>query len=249
MSLVAAALCPHPPVLVPQIAAGAADELAGLRETCVTTVRRLVGDGVRHLWVVGAGGVTRELPVPLRSSFHPYGVPLDVCIPADQPPAPLCDLPLSLLMGVWLVSTALGDTAARVRLWSVDAAADAQTCADVGGRLAADVAGPTALLVMADGSACRGEKSPGYLDDRAEEFDADVAAAVVAANPEPLLAIDPDLADRLRCGGRAAWQVLAGVLAATGGREAWRGEAHYADAPYGVGYLVASLARVREAAL
>jgi hypothetical protein len=67
-----------------------------------------------------------------------------------------------------------------------------------------------------------------------------VAAARAGADGDALLAIDPALAEQLWCAGRPAWQVLAGLVATDGRR--WSGDLRYDEAPYGVGYLVATLA-------
>jgi aromatic ring-opening dioxygenase LigB subunit len=93
-----------------------------------------------------------------------------------------------------------------------------------------------ALLVMGDGSACRTVKAPGYLDDRAEAFDAAAAHALGTADPGALIALDALLAYELKAAGRAPWQVLAGAGEGAG----LRGQLLYEDATYGVGYLVAT---------
>jgi hypothetical protein len=91
--------------------------------------------------------------------------------------------------------------------------------------------------VVGGGSACRTEKAPGWFDARAAPFDAATERAVAAGDPGALLELDPGLARTLQADGRAAWQVLAG---AARGRT-WTSRVHYADAPLGVGYLVAAL--------
>src|SRR6185437_11526524 len=65
-----------------------------------------------------------------------------------------------------------------------------------------------AFLVMADGSARRTLKAPGYLDDRAEPFDDEIARALAAVDTKSLAAIDPTAASDLLAAGRAPWQVL-----------------------------------------
>jgi aromatic ring-opening dioxygenase LigB subunit len=92
------------------------------------------------------------------------------------------------------------------------------------------------LLVMGDGSACRSEKAPGYLDERAAAFDASVAAALAAADTAALTTLDEGLAAELRAVGRASWQVLAGAAEGTG----LTGTLLYEGAPFGVGYFVAT---------
>ncbi|MGW2545598.1 hypothetical protein ACWC5I_33160, partial [Kitasatospora sp. NPDC001574] len=87
-----------------------------------------------------------------------------------------------------------------------------------------------------DGSACRSVKAPGYLDERAEGFDAASARALGSADTVALAALDADLAAELKAEGRAPWQVLAGAAEGAG----LTGRLGYQDAPYGVGYLVAA---------
>src|SRR5258708_14759496 len=91
---------------------------------------------------------------------------------------------------------------------------------------------------MADGSARRGPKAPGYFDGRSGPFDAEVERAVQAGDLDALLALDQDLARELMATGRPAWQVLAGALQGTKPAS----EIIYRDDPFGVAYLVASLA-------
>ncbi|HEY3751298.1 MAG TPA: hypothetical protein VGL80_19075, partial [Pseudonocardiaceae bacterium] len=81
------------------------------------------------------------------------------------------------------------------------------------------------------------ERAPARPDERAGAFDAGVRAALAAADPKALLALDPDLAAELGAVGRAAWQVLAGAVLAVGG--AWTGDVLYSDQPFGVAYHVA----------
>src|SRR5690606_14222101 len=77
---------------------------------------------------------------------------------------------------------------------------------------------------------------PGYLDERAALFDAEVARALEAADTAALRALDPVLAGELQVSGRAPWEVLAGAAENT----LFTGALLYEDAPYGVGYLVAT---------
>jgi hypothetical protein len=212
--LVAAAVCPHPPLLVPEVAAGAAPELDDLRAACDAAVAHLLAEDPDQVLTVGSG------PEP---SGAEVGRP---------------DLPLSQAIGAWLL--ARHDVpASRLSGQTVSPGAGADECRTLGRGLAGT---PTrlALLVMGDASACRGVTAPGYDDPRAEPFDAMVAAALARADAEALLSIDPILAAELRCAGRAPWQVLAAAMA-TDARQ-WTGALHYDQAPYGVGYFVATLA-------
>ena len=97
------------------------------------------------------------------------------------------------------------------------------------------------LLVVADGTAKRTEKAPGHYDPRAEDFDRQVQNALAAGDPAALLALAPTLADDLWVQGVPAWRAAAQV--ATG---PWRATVHWADAPHGVGYVVASWVPLQE---
>ena len=203
--VIAAAVCPNPPMLVPEVASGAAPELDDLRAACANAVRHLVAAGADRIVVVGSG------PTP---SGAEVGRP---------------DVPLSVAIGEWLLGRP-----APVEVVAADAPALA--CEQLGRTIAASP-DRVALLVMGDGSACRGEKSPGYDDPRAPAFDQSVAEALARADAAALLALDPGLASELRCAGRAPWQVLAGALE----NGVWQGELSYDKAPYGVAYFVATM--------
>ena len=106
-------------------------------------------------------------------------------------------------------------------------------------RLGTELAGlapRVALLAMGDASARKAAGVHGVADPAAERYDAEVAAALAAADPGRLAALDPALDDELMIAGRAAWQVLAGAAAGA----SLRGRLRCALAPYDVSYLVAS---------
>jgi hypothetical protein len=229
--LVAAAVCPHPPLIVPEIAVGAAAETADLRAACDAAVAALLSSAAESLVIVGADDTTREYQRPFRGSLARWGAPA-----ADVPGEDR--LPLSLLIGAWLLGRG-PSYAGAARMVGVDPDEPPAACAELGERLGSDR--PWALLAMGDGSACRGLKSPGYDDPRAEPYDRDVARALAGADVDALLALDPALSAQLKAAGRAPWQVLAGAARAAGGP--WRGELTYDAAPYGVAYLVATWQR------
>jgi len=93
----------------------------------------------------------------------------------------------------------------------------------------------TAVIVMADGSACRGEKAPGHLHPDAIPFDDTIERALRDGDVDPLAAIDLEQAHVLWCEGAAGFHVLAEVAR---GREI-AVDVTYADAPYGVAWWVA----------
>ena len=235
-------------MLVPAVAAGAAGELSDLRAAVGNALDQLWTAGPDFVIVVGPAPETRAYDATAEGNFAGYGVPLRVSLDGgreastgwdgDGPVAPSGQdgggpLPLSLAVGAWLLRHRPAGT--RCRGQAVAAGAVAADCAALGARLAASAA-RVGLLVMADGSACRGDKSPGYADPRAESFDAAVTSALRAADVDALLRLDTVLAAELLAAGRPAWQVLAGA-AGTGG---WHGEVGYDAAPYGVQYTVAT---------
>ncbi|MCZ7439047.1 class III extradiol dioxygenase subunit B-like domain-containing protein [Micromonospora sp. WMMC241] len=239
MPLVAAAVCPHPPLLVPEVAGAAAPELDDLRAAADAAVARLLAAEPEALLLLGAGPETARFNAADHGSLRPFGLRRDVrlwkvnCAGGDV-------LPLSLTIGAWLVNRSGTELPRLARAVATDAS-PAQ-CAALGAEVAADLDRRTALLVLGDGSACRGVTAPGYDDPRASAYDEGVAAALAGADVEALLGLDPVLSAELRAAGRAPWQVLAGAVRAAGGD--WRGDVGYHRAPYGVAYLVANWERV-----
>jgi hypothetical protein len=230
--LIAAAVCPHPPLLVPGVASGATAETDDLRAAAATAVRELVAAQPDLLVVVGAAPQVGPCDPLSRGSLAPYGIDLTVGRGTGEP-----SLPLSLTIGLWLLDSVAPD-APRL-LFGVHPETEPHRCAALGAGLA-DRAPRVAMLVMGDGSARRSLKGPGYLDDRAAGFDATVAAALGAVDPATLLDIDPTLADELLVAGRVSWQVLAGAARARVDTPGLTGHVAYAAAPYGVSYVVAT---------
>lgn len=257
--LVAAAVCPCPPLLVPEVAAGAAAELDGLRRACADAVAVLAAARPDRLLVVGPadGPEGGRYPQGTPGSFRGFGVDRQVRLgPADpasdtagdvagdtagdaaddvaHPRAGVPPLPYSLAVGAWLLEHTRW-AAAPVTGLAVAQTLPARRCLALGRQAAAD-AERVGLLVLGDGSACRSVTAPGYLDERAAPFDAAVSRALAAADTAALASLDADLAREVQAVGRAPWQVLAGAGEGAG----LGGTLRYDDAPYGVGYLVAS---------
>jgi hypothetical protein len=314
--IVAAALCPSPPLLASALT-GQAEILPDLRHACTVAVARLIATAPDVIAVVG--------PADLTATWDPAGLlDLTAYAPAlarrtdngqkrpggsdrairgsnsavegrssaagrsdsavggsggtagasssaagrsDSAAGDPSALPLALGIGALLLDRA-GYDGPRA-LWSIGGSAPPAECA----RLGQDLAAPAeriALLVMGDGSARRSESAPGYLDERAEPFDAEVERAVRDGDMPALAALDPALAHGLMAAGRPAWQVLAAALGNTalgntalgntapgGGADggsaddesaddesahgAPRSEILYSAAPFGVAYLVATV--------
>ncbi|MDT0488296.1 MULTISPECIES: class III extradiol dioxygenase subunit B-like domain-containing protein [Streptomyces] len=234
--LVAAAVCPCPPLLVPPVAAGAAPELDGARAACTDALGVLAAARPDRLVVVGPAEQSGRGPHPqgARGSFRGFGVDVDVRLGPERGPVPERPLPTSLAVAAWLLDR-IDWSDAPIEGLGVGEPLEPERCIQTGRGIAAR-AERVALLVMGDASACRTLKAPGYLDERAAPFDAEVARALGAADVAALQALDAELAYELKASGRACWQVLAG--AAEGADLG--GSLLYEDAPYGVGYVVAT---------
>ncbi|MER6013554.1 class III extradiol dioxygenase subunit B-like domain-containing protein [Streptomyces bluensis] len=251
--LVAAAVCPCPPLLVPEVAAGAAPELDAARAACADALGVLAAARPDRLVVVGPADETGQgrYAEGAPGSFRGFGVDVDVRLgrgtpdsaapnpaapnpTAPDPTTPERELPPSLAVAAWLLAhTDRPDV--PVEGLGVGELLEAGHCVRAGRELAAPEQ-RVALLVMGDASACRTLKAPGYLDERAAGFDAEVARALGSADVPALKALDSTLAHELKASGRAPWQILAGAAENT----ALSGSLLYDEAPYGVGYLVAA---------
>lgn len=203
------AVCPHPPMLVPEVASGAADDLAELRAACDAAVAGLIAQAPGRIVVLGTGELAADLDETAGGTFAPYGVDLHVGGPGAQ-------LPLSLAVGAWLLDRA-GWAGPRTYSTGVP---------DVDG---------AALLVMADGSAKRSSTAPGFLDDRAEEHDTRIAAALAAGDADALAGLDPQLGVELWAAGVPALRTLGELTKGADIVARLRVDM----APFGVGYWVA----------
>jgi hypothetical protein len=241
-----AAILPHPPLLVPELAGAAAGELDPLRRACLQALEEVLADD-RGAVLVGDGPVWGT-PLPdAAGSFRPYGAAVDVALGPLHPPdlnglpepARLDRLPLSLAVAAWLLDR-LDARPARLAALTVPASLGPRAAAAVGRQLAAGAgaAGSFALAAMGDLSARRSDRAPGAFHPGAAAFDASVAAAFRAGAPGRLLELEPAVAAELRAAGRVPLQVLAGAFADAAGV---RGRVLYEAAPYGVGYLVGVL--------
>jgi hypothetical protein len=229
--LVSAAVCPHPPLLVPDLAGSAVGELDDLRSACDAAIEAIRATEPELLVAVGAGEAIRRYAPGSAGSFAQYGVDLATSLPG---PAVENDdrLPLSLAVASWLLGRAgwTDDVPGLV----VGESSPAEECRRLGIQLAQET-DRLALLVMGDGAVGRPSAAPAFVDPRADGFDTAVADALRTADPAALMALDPTLGTDLRAAGRAPWQVLAGAA----GDAVFDAELLYDDAPYGVGYLVA----------
>lgn len=221
--LSAIAIIPSAPVLVPELAGAAADEVADLRAAMVAAAATLpprwvaVGVGARD-GVVGPEGV---------GTFAGFGVDVVVRLSPQATGRPV-ELPLCALIAGWIRAQAQPDAWAQVRVYADSH--DNETAVGLGRRLRAEIdqaADPTGVLIVADGANTLTPGAPGghRPDDAGVQLALDDA---LAGGDVTALTWLPE-----QVGGRVAFGVLAGLTepAPRSAKELYRA------APYGVGYF------------
>ncbi len=226
------AICPPAPLLARELT-GLDPVIPELRQACAAAAERLVRSGPEVIAVVGPGRRTAVWPADGRLNLAAFGPALGIRDASTGPAQG--SLPLPLGLGARLLDEA-GYTGPRL-LQSVHADEPAAACLRLGADLHT-LADRVGLLVMADGSACRSLRAPGYLDPRAAAFDAAIEGAVRSGDLGSLRAMDQGLARELLAAGRPGWHVLAGAMPG----QAPSTEVLYEGDPFGVFYLVAWLA-------
>jgi hypothetical protein len=226
------AFCPHPPVLVPALAQGAAPGLAPLRTACDQVITKVASTQPEQWVVLGAGPESRLYSPLARGTLAGFGLPMSVSLGSPGCGGP-DGLPLSLTIGGWLLGRSAGPRSGAIGIAVGPGFAASHAAADLLG-LAVDAR--IGLLVMGDGTARRSRQAPGYFDGRAEGYDALVETALRAGDAATLAGLDVALGTELLAAGPAVWAV-AGELT-SGNRLV--ADVRYADAPYGVQYFAAS---------
>jgi hypothetical protein len=218
------AIVPSPPVLVPELAAGAAGELAEVRQAAVAAAASLP-----PRWLAVGVGPGDEVIAPSRvGTFAGYGVdvPVRLSPQADEPPTAL---PLCALVTGWLRGQVDGETHAEVRVFADTHSAESALAH--GRRLRGELdatAGEVGVLIVADGAHTLTQSAPGGYDPASAPVQAALDDAL-AGGDTAALAVLPDLVV-----GRVAYQVLAGLVG-PGPRSVTE---LYRGAPFGVGYFV-----------
>jgi hypothetical protein len=227
---VAGAVCPHPPLIVPGVAQGAAPELEELRIACRIAIKTIVAAGPEQIVCVASDpalGQVERYGADAGGSLRRYGVGVSFGGPDER-------LGLGLTVGAWLLDDAGWEgRRAYVGLPVVGAFGAGRDLA----------AGPTAVgvLAMGDGSAKRTEQAPGFFEARAAAFDAEVVRALSRADLDWFATHpDPRLAAELWCTGGPAWQALGGAATQAPISANIAAEIGYDAAPYGVGYVVSA---------
>lgn len=239
--IAAAVVCPHPPALLRELG-GIEDPVADLRAACAEALRAALVEEPDTVVVVGGAVATGRWDPSVPLGLRRFGT---------TTARDATYLPQSLAVGRRLLEEAGWSGPLRLHAVSWDAGVD-EVAAVAGEVLAAP--GRAVLVVMADGSARRGEKAPGHLDERAFGYDDAVGRALEGGDAGTLTDLDAALAADLLVQGRAALAVLGAVVtraavesgaAARGADEAGaatrpKTRLDYRDDPYGVLYTVAT---------
>ena len=230
--LSAIAIIPSAPVMVPELAANAADELADLREAVFTAAGSLPAR-----WIaIGIGAVDGVLSPDRTGTFAGYGV--DRCVTlspgaADTP----TELPLCALIAGWVRGQAKPDARAEVRVYAAEHDVDAAVAR--GRRLRAEIdeaVDSIGVLVVADGAHTLTPPAPGGYDPDSIPTQAALDDALAAGDDAALTRLPDTIV------GRVAYQVLAGLtergISQSSSRPDLRSAKElYRGAPYGVGYF------------
>ena len=217
------AIVPSAPVLVPELASGAAAELADLREAAFAAAGSLPGR-----WIaVGRGSADAVVGPGQTGTFAGYGVDVPIALAPGQSNA-ATELPLAALVTGWLRGRVNPDAHAEVRVYADEHDADAAV--ERGRRLRVEIDeadGPVGVLIVADGAHTLTQPAPGGYDPDSIPVQAALDDALAAGDAAALTRLPVTIV------GRIAFQVLAGLSERPrSAKELYRG------APYGVGYSV-----------
>ncbi|HKP40161.1 hypothetical protein [Mycobacterium sp.] len=221
--LSAIAIVPSAPVMVPELASGAAAELAELRDAVLTAAASLP-----DRWIaIGVGQNDVVVGHERVGTFGGYGVDVRITLspePAEEP----AQMPLCALIAGWIRGQAKPEARAEVRVYATDHDVDAAVARGRRLRAEIDEAGnPVGVLVVADGANTLTPSAPGGYDPDSIAMQAALDDVLAAGDAAALTRLPHTIV------GRVAYQVLAG-LAEPGPRAA---KELYRGAPYGVGYF------------
>lgn len=221
--LTAIALTPSAPVLVPELAGAAAQEVAEVRDGALSAARALPDRWV----VIGVGDADVILGPDVRGTFAGYGADVPVALGPDATAAPRA-LPLCALFAGWLRGQVSPHATAQV--WVVDRSTPGADAIERGRALRAQIEAasePVGVLIVADGARTLTQAAPGGYDAGAEEVQRRLDDALGNADVSALR----DVPDSVS--GRAAYLSLVGLV----GETPWAATECARDAPYGVGYF------------
>ena len=221
--LSAIAIVPSAPVMVPELAASAATELADLPESVFAAAAALP-----QRWIaVGVGPAEAVVGPDQSGTFAGYGVDLRVALSDDAVDSP-GELPLCALITGWVRGRVKPQARAEVRVYSDNHSSDAAI--ELGRRLRAeidDADDPVGVLIVADGVHTLTPPAPGGYDPESIPVQAALDDALACGDTAGLARLPRSVV------GRVAYQVLAGLA----GRPPRSAKELYRGAPYGVGYF------------
>lgn len=217
-------MIPSAPVIVPELASGAAGELADMRKAVFAAVGSLPARWI----VVGVGPADAAVSPQQTGTFAGYGVDVPVALAPEGGDAP-SKLPLCALVAGWVRGRANPDARAEVRVYADDHGVD--EALSHGRRLRAEIdaaTDPVGVLVVADGVHTLAPSAPGGYDPDSIPLQAVLDDALAIGDGAALTRLPATVV------GRVAYEVLAGLTepAPRSAKELYRG------APYGVGYFV-----------
>ncbi len=234
--IVAVGFLPAAPILISEVASGAAYELDGLRESCMRVIRDVTARPSEGVVMLAAGEFTGWLADDATGSMASFGVHVEGQFVGSRSGAAQREsvrdrLTYGHVVGSWLLDRT-GYRGVR-RAMSV-AGGGGSTAAE----LLRNLGAPQVLFVMGDGSARLSVKAPGYFDAGAKTFDEDVTQALASGDPSMLVKLDGVHAAQQMSSGFDAWQA-AGLALQRRVTQGWQARSDY-EAPYGVGYVTAS---------
>ncbi|HYB82483.1 MAG TPA: hypothetical protein VED43_12715 [Mycobacterium sp.] len=224
--LSAIAIVPSAPVLVPELAGAAAEEVADLAAAVLAAAALLP----ERWMVVGTGRADEVLGPDAIGTFAGFGADVRVQLSPQARGAQLpVEFPVCALLAAWVRGQARPEASAQIRIYRGDQ--DADVAVARGRQLRAEIdqlPGPIGVLVVADGANTLTPAAPGGYDPGNADAQLSLDDALANGDFAALTGLPQQIL------GRVAFQVLAG-LAEPGPRSA---KELYRGAPYGVGYFV-----------
>lgn len=243
MTITTVATVPSTALLIPRVAAGAADELDTVREKALTRVSATASRSDRILVVAGSRQVARAgvLEGAEFGSLRPIGLDLEIPLHHSSPHridrAHHADVPTAASVAAWLLNEVEVDLP-RTYVVAPPRAEFESTFLD---QIQSLVAGRSdarwGVVVVADGSATRTPKAPGAYVEGATDWDDRWSAAWRDIDCEwfmsPTRTTD---AEEFVIDGVGAWSLAATVVQQSPGE--WISHIDAMQDPYGVMYPV-----------
>jgi hypothetical protein len=208
--VIACAVCPQAPALVPEVGQGIAAELADVRAAALEALRAVITCRPDRMVVLASADSAGPWDESAGGTFRGFGP--DVRAGGRQ-----VVLPASLTVGAWLLDV-VGWTGPRAYVTQ-----------------APRTAGGDGWLVMADGSSRHRRLAPEWTDTDGRAFDASIAKALEAGDADALASLDVEAAAEYGAAGIGGLVVLGETMK---GAEV-EANLRFNAAPFGVGYWVA----------